>query len=313
MSFMCRRMPSRLLATALAAALVVSWQAGPMAQAVQINGAGATFPYPIYSIWFSEYTKDETGRADQLPVNRVGRWHPADLRANRLFRRHRHADDRRGVPGSVWPRPASAHGARRRRADLQPAGGQERTPVRRSGTCRHLPGQDRNWNDPAIVKLNAGVALPSTEITAVYRSDSSGTSYILGDFLSKVSRDWRRLVGANSSRESASRPWRQGQRRHVGAGQANARLHRLRRAGLCPAQRPRHGTRPERGRRVRAAVDRGRNGGGPGGCPDHAARLPRVDHQRTWPRGLSDLLVHMDPALPEPPRSSREAGSWSSS
>ena len=50
----------------------------PRQQNVQINGAGATFPYPIYSKWFSEYNKLHPNVADQLPVDRIGRRHPAD-------------------------------------------------------------------------------------------------------------------------------------------------------------------------------------------------------------------------------------------
>jgi phosphate transport system substrate-binding protein len=60
-------------------------------------------------------------------------------------------------------------------------------------------GKIRNWNDPAIARLNTGMTLPPTEITVVYRSDSSGTSFILGDFLSKTSPEWRRMVGASRS------------------------------------------------------------------------------------------------------------------
>jgi len=58
-------------------------------------------------------------------------------------------------------------------------------------------GRVTNWNDPAIAKLNDGVTLPPIEISPVFRSDRSGSSFIWSDFLSKVSPDWRRLVGAN--------------------------------------------------------------------------------------------------------------------
>jgi phosphate transport system substrate-binding protein len=58
-------------------------------------------------------------------------------------------------------------------------------------------GRITNWNDPAIARLNEGVALPPIEISPVFRADSSGTSFVWSDFLSKVSPEWRRLVGAN--------------------------------------------------------------------------------------------------------------------
>ena len=54
------------------------------------------------------------------------------------------------------------------------------------------------WNDPAIAKLNPGVTLPSTKITPVYRSDGSGDTYILTDYLSKVSSEWKSKVGVGT-------------------------------------------------------------------------------------------------------------------
>src|SRR5262249_56843909 len=58
-------------------------------------------------------------------------------------------------------------------------------------------GGTGKWKDPAIARLNDGVARPPIEISPVFRADSSGTSFIWSDFLSKVSPEWRRLVGAN--------------------------------------------------------------------------------------------------------------------
>lgn len=56
-------------------------------------------------------------------------------------------------------------------------------------------GRITSWNDPAIARLNPGVTLPSTKVTPVYRSDGSGDTYALTDFLSKISPDWRSRVG----------------------------------------------------------------------------------------------------------------------
>ena len=56
-------------------------------------------------------------------------------------------------------------------------------------------GKVRNWNDPAIVRLNGGMQLPPTDISVVYRSDSSGTSFIIADYLSKTVPEWRRILG----------------------------------------------------------------------------------------------------------------------
>jgi phosphate transport system substrate-binding protein len=60
-------------------------------------------------------------------------------------------------------------------------------------------GRIKVWNDPALVALNPGVALPGTPISVVHRSDGSGTTYIFTDYLSKVSPDWKTKVGVGKS------------------------------------------------------------------------------------------------------------------
>jgi phosphate transport system substrate-binding protein len=59
-------------------------------------------------------------------------------------------------------------------------------------------GKVTSWNDPAIAKLNPGTSLPSTKITPVYRSDGSGDTYVLTDYLSKVSPEWKSQVGVGT-------------------------------------------------------------------------------------------------------------------
>jgi phosphate transport system substrate-binding protein len=60
-------------------------------------------------------------------------------------------------------------------------------------------GKIKKWNDPAIAAVNAGVTLPSTDITVVHRSDGSGTTYIWVDFLSKASPEWKQRVGVSTA------------------------------------------------------------------------------------------------------------------
>lgn len=60
-------------------------------------------------------------------------------------------------------------------------------------------GKIRKWNDPKIIAINQGVELPSLNINVVYRSDSSGTTYIFSDYLSKVSREWMTMMGTDKS------------------------------------------------------------------------------------------------------------------
>ena len=60
-------------------------------------------------------------------------------------------------------------------------------------------GKITKWNDPAIAKANAGVSLPATDIVVAHRSDGSGTTYIWVDYLAKVSPEWKKRVGVNTS------------------------------------------------------------------------------------------------------------------
>src|SRR4029079_13072759 len=60
-------------------------------------------------------------------------------------------------------------------------------------------GKITKWNDPAIAKANAGVTLPSADIVVAHRSDGSGTPYSWVDYLAKVSPEWKRRVGVNTS------------------------------------------------------------------------------------------------------------------
>jgi phosphate transport system substrate-binding protein len=74
-------------------------------------------------------------------------------------------------------------------------------PLRLSGPviAQIYLGQIKTWNDPRIQKLNPGVKLPSTAVTPVYRSDSSGDTYAFTDYLSQVSPDWKSKVGGAST------------------------------------------------------------------------------------------------------------------
>ncbi len=60
-------------------------------------------------------------------------------------------------------------------------------------------GKITKWNDPALVKLNPGVAIPNMDIVVAHRSDGSGTTYCWTDYLSKVSPEWEKKVGRNAS------------------------------------------------------------------------------------------------------------------
>ena len=186
------------LATLVLAA--VSLAASPAtAQKVQINGAGATFPYPIYSKWFSEYNKlhpdveinyqsiGSGGGIRQL-TNQTVFFGATDGPMT--------DEQLQGAPGKVLHFPSVLGGdvpvynIPGVDAELKFTG-----PV----LADIFLGKITKWNDPAVAGLNPGVKLPGTDITVCHRSDGSGTTYIWVDFLSKVSPEWKKKVGVATS------------------------------------------------------------------------------------------------------------------
>jgi phosphate transport system substrate-binding protein len=167
--------------------------------ATTINGAGATFPYPIYSKWFSDYEKlhpnvrinyqsiGSGGGIKQLGAQTVffgasdGPMTDAQLKAAPAPILHFPT-----VLGGVVPVYNVPNVAQ---------------PLRFTGPLLAdiYLGKVKTWNDAAIAKVNPGVTLPATEIAVVHRSDGSGTTYIWCDFLSKTSAEYKQKVGVNTS------------------------------------------------------------------------------------------------------------------
>jgi len=166
---------------------------------IQINGAGATFPYPIYSKWFDEYHKLHPNV--QINYQSVGSG--AGIRQVTNQTVFFGATDGpmtneqlQAAPGKVLHLPTVLGAVvpiyRIPDVDAQ---------LKFTGPILAdiFLGKIRKWNDPAIAKLNAGVNLPNADITVVHRSDGSGTTYIWVDYLAKVSPEWKSKVGVGTS------------------------------------------------------------------------------------------------------------------
>jgi phosphate transport system substrate-binding protein len=174
---------------------------GPGAQGarVTVTGAGATFPYPIYSKWFDEYHKRHApvqinyqsigsgGGIRQVLAGTVdfgatdGPMSDEQLGQAKVGILHLPT-----VLGAVVPT-----------YNLQGLTGDLR--LTRAALAGIFLGTVTKWNDPAIARANPGVALPSADIVVVHRSDGSGTTYVWTDYLTKVSDDWKARVGQNTS------------------------------------------------------------------------------------------------------------------
>jgi phosphate transport system substrate-binding protein len=188
-----RKVLTALLCTS---ALVV----GVSAQSkIQINGAGATFPNPIYSKWFDEYNKMHPN----VEINYQSLGSGAGIRqvtAQTVFFGATDgpmtSDQLLAAPGKILHFPtvlggvAPVYNIPNLRGELKFSG-----PV----LADIFLGKITKWNDPAIAKLNAGVTLPNTDVTVVHRSDGSGTTYIFADYLAKVSPEWKAKVGVGQS------------------------------------------------------------------------------------------------------------------
>jgi phosphate transport system substrate-binding protein len=164
-----------------------------------LNGAGATFPYPIYSKWFEEYRNvhpdvqinyqsiGSGGGINQLKAGTVD-FGASDmpLKDELVAQIPVPFVQLPTVLGSVVP----SYNIPGVTAELK------FTPEALAGIYL---GKITHWNDKAITSVNPGVNLPNTPIVVVHRSDGSGTTFVWTDYLSKVSPEWKSSVGSNTS------------------------------------------------------------------------------------------------------------------
>jgi phosphate transport system substrate-binding protein len=179
-------------------AIVLAMLALSTAQAQKLTGAGATFPYPIYSKWFSEYSAAHPGVEINYQsigsgggISQVTKG-TVDFGASDMPMTDEMLSSSKvklihipTVLGAVVP------------VFNVPGVGE----LRFSGqTLADIYlGKINNWADPLIAKDNPGVKLPQQKIIVVHRSDGSGTSFIFTDYLSKVNKDWAGGPGKGTS------------------------------------------------------------------------------------------------------------------
>ena len=165
----------------------------------QINGAGATFPNPIYTKWFSEYNKLHpdvlinyqsvgSGAGIQQMIKKTVFFGATDGPMT--------PEQLQSAPGKILHFP-TVLGA------VVPVynvpGISQELKFNGEVLAKIILGKITKWNDPAIAKLNEGVNLPSADVTVVHRSDGSGTTYIFVDYLSKVFPEFKQTVGVATS------------------------------------------------------------------------------------------------------------------
>ena len=171
----------------------------PACAQTTLNGAGATFPYPMYSKWFSEYHKAHPdiqinyqsigsgGGIRQVLAGTVdfgaSDGPMTDEQLAQAKTKILHVPTVLGANVPAYNIPGVS-------TELK------FTPEALAGI---FLGKITSWNDPEIAKVNAGVNLPNQPIIVIHRSDGSGTTYIWTDYLSKVSSEWQSQVGKGTS------------------------------------------------------------------------------------------------------------------
>jgi phosphate transport system substrate-binding protein len=177
--------------------LGLMWASAVSAQ-MTINGAGATFPYPIYSKWFDDYAKvDPSVRFNYQSIGSGGGQkqilaQTVDFGASDGPMSD---DNLAKAPGRLLHIPTVA-GADVVAYNLP---GNPALKFDADAIAGVFLGQIKKWNDPKIAALNPGIKLPDQDIVVVHRSDGSGTTYIWTDYLSKISSEWKQKVGTNTS------------------------------------------------------------------------------------------------------------------
>jgi phosphate transport system substrate-binding protein len=165
----------------------------------QLNGAGATFPYPMYSKWFSEYNKLHpdvqinyqsigSGGGIRQVLNGTVDFGASDgpmtdEQLKEAKTKILHIPTVLGADVPAYNVPGIS-------------GEIKFTPEALAGI---FLGKIQSWNDPALTKANPGVNFPNSQIIVVHRSDGSGTTYIFTDYLSKVSKEWESTIGKGTS------------------------------------------------------------------------------------------------------------------
>jgi phosphate transport system substrate-binding protein len=173
--------------------------AAPPPESILINGAGASFPYPIYSKWFSDYNKlhpdiqinyqsiGSGGGIKQLLAGTVDFGaSDAPMTDEQLRQAKTRVLHFPTVLGAVVP-------------TYNISGVSQELNFTPEILADVFLGKITKWNDPALAQANKGVKLPAEDIVVVHRSDGSGTSFVWTDYLSKVSSEWQTRVGKGTS------------------------------------------------------------------------------------------------------------------
>ncbi|MEJ2291703.1 MAG: phosphate ABC transporter substrate-binding protein PstS, partial [Deinococcales bacterium] len=177
-----------------------------VAAAQSLTGAGATFPYPLYSKMFYVYGQQNgvtvnyqaigSGGGQQQLLSRTVNFAASD--APLSDKQLQEFQAKNGAPVLHIPMALGAVVLTYNWAPIAQAPSQ---PLKLTGPviADIFLGKITNWDDPALKKLNPDVTFPNLPISVAHRSDGSGTTYVFTSYLSKVSPEWKQKVGSSTS------------------------------------------------------------------------------------------------------------------
>src|SRR6187431_268560 len=188
----------RVLSYAAAAGLAVAFTI-TTAQAADISGAGATFPYPIYAKWADAYKKETGSGLNYQSIGSGGGIKQIQAKTVTFGASDMPLKGEQLEKDGLVQFPTVMGGV----VPVVNIEGIKSGDVVIDGPtlAKIFLGEVKTWNDLAIAKLNPNAKLPSQAIVVVHRSDGSGTTFLFTDYLSKVSPDWKTKVGANTAVE----------------------------------------------------------------------------------------------------------------
>ncbi len=168
-------------------------------KSVQLNGAGATFPYPLYSKWFDEYSKihkevrinyQSIGSGGGIKQLTEGTVDFGATDSPMTEEEQQLAESKNKTKVFHIPTALGAVVLTYNVPDLE-----KTINLKADVAVNIFLGKIKKWNDPQIVADNPDIKLPDKEIVVIHRTDGSGTTYILTDFFSKISEEWKNNVG----------------------------------------------------------------------------------------------------------------------
>lgn len=162
-----------------------------------INGAGASFPYPVYSAWAYQYQKDTGVKINYQSIGSGGGVRQISNRTVDFGATDAPITPEKQTEKGLLQFPAIIGGV----VPIINVKGIDSAQLKLTGEvmARIFLGKISSWNDPEITELNPALELPDAKITVVHRSDGSGTTAIFTRYLAAVSKDWEKTTGAGKS------------------------------------------------------------------------------------------------------------------